>query len=187
MAGIDLRVHGNHPDAHRSGRARRRREGFVHRDRAVAAGLRIFGSSPRSRDEHPGDGGAVSQADDRDARLQALRGAGRRLGRGDHVADRRGARRPRLRHPYQHGRDRSRRRTQRARADARGESVPRRPGKVPHRRDRLPVDSRDQAADARVRAERFAGRTRWRGSSRSSAPGAIVTATSRRASRAINC
>ena len=35
-------------------------QGFVHGDCAVVAGLRIFGPSARSRDEYPGDGGAVS-------------------------------------------------------------------------------------------------------------------------------
>ncbi len=65
-----------------------------------------FSDHPRARAMNiPGDGRAVSQADDRHARLQALRGAGRRLGRGDHVANRRSARRQRLRHPYQHACD----------------------------------------------------------------------------------
>src|SRR5579864_258600 len=42
MAWLDLRVHGNHSDAHRSELAWRRRTRFVHGDRALATRLWIF-------------------------------------------------------------------------------------------------------------------------------------------------
>ena len=65
---------------------RRRSGGRVHRRRAVAAGLRAVVPSGPEALRHRGDRRLPGRPDDRDARLSALRRAGRRLGRHHRVA-----------------------------------------------------------------------------------------------------
>ena len=126
------------------------------------------------------DRGRLRRPDDRRARLSALRRAGRRLGRLRRRRTRRCTTPTRSdRHPPE------------LPAGARRPPVPRRARRekdriyqkeLEHwqkRGDRLPRDPGHQAADARLRADRLAGRPGGAGSSRSSRPGATIAATSR--------
>ena len=90
LAGLDRGVRADHPDADRSRALRRRPGRRLHRRRALAARLRVLvparpAALRRRRDRRP-----VRRADDRRARLPALRRAGRRLGRVHHLVPRRG-------------------------------------------------------------------------------------------------
>ncbi len=81
LARVGVRIHGLHSPPHRSGELRRRSVGRLHGRRAVAAGLRALVPAGAEAVRHRGDGGLFRRAHDRDARLQALRRPGRRLGR----------------------------------------------------------------------------------------------------------
>ena len=181
MAGLDLRVHANHPDFDRSRGARRRRARRVHGNRAVIAGLWFLRRSARRGMNIKPMAEIFHELMTESLGYQRYAAQGGDWGASMASRNRRSARRQRFRHASQHGRARPRRGTQRARADARGESVSWRSREIPPRRNRLPVDPGHQAADPGLRAQRFARRPAP-GSSRSSAPGAIATATWRSAS-----
>ena len=112
-----------------------------------------LGRAPRGRDVREADGAA---------RLHAIWSAGRRLGRDHHHAARARRSRARRGHPSQHGG--GRRAAGRRESDGgrlrRGAEGARRHGRVRQERDGLPADPGHQAADARLRAERFAHRAR---------------------------
>ena len=81
LAGIRVRVPGLHSPPHRSGELRRRSGGRFHGRRAVAAGLWALVQAWAETVRRRGTGGLFRGPHDRHARLQALRCAGRRLGR----------------------------------------------------------------------------------------------------------
>src|SRR4051794_13020209 len=155
LAGLGVRVPGDHPAARRSGAVRRRPRRCVHGGRSLAAGLRPVLRTRAAALLGAGDGRLPGRADDRRAWLPALRGTGRRLGLVRGVPARLRPCGEHGRHPPQpaaaaprpgHG----------GRSDPGGAPLPRRARDVPERGNRLPVDPGHAAADPGVRADRFA-------------------------------
>ena len=145
------------PAAHGGERERRLPRGV-----SVDSRLRLLRSDPRARLGRAPRRRDLRQADGA-ARLRAVRRAGRRLGRDHHHASRRSLDAahvagihlnmvvagppPGVANPMEG-------------VAARGDEGARRHGRVPEEGDRLPADPGHQAADARRRAQRFAGRPR---------------------------
>ena len=156
-------------------RTRRRR---VSRGGRVAPGLRVLGQAARAGLLARADGRRRRDADEASG-LRALRRPGRRLGIGrrpDGGAQRRAAR-GRPAPQFLHGRRAAgNRQPERRRAAGPAGAGPRTSGRDAERAGVL-SGAVDQAADAGLRPERFAGRASPRGSSRSSARGATAAAT----------
>ena len=99
------------------------------------------------------------RADDRRARLQEVRRARRRLGRRRHQPARLRLCRSHDRHPHQSDDGRGPRSRRFSQSDRGGAGLSRRTETMAARGDRLSMDPGHQAADARLCADRFAGRS----------------------------
>ena len=146
LAGLVLRVPQDRRDADPAGAPWRRARGCVPRRRPLSSRLHVLAGAARSRHAPGGDRGAHARADARGARLRALRGPGRRLGRGRRVghgpAPSRVRRRPAPQHAGIPGEDRRRRTPPRRRGEGlarkgargvrRGHGVLRHPGHPAH-------------------------------------------------------